>query len=156
MANDDCCAKQLIDDNDEFNIAGLDNFNRTINLASCGLFVASNRIFSSRPTSLKQQEASHSFDSNNGNTSFSPPTSSSLSNWVAPNISLSSIVSSVASNPILIPINPTLFTYLIKAYVEADLPDKALETFYPILHFNCKPIHKHLNRILEVLVSHHN
>ena len=37
MANDDCCAKQLIDDNDEFNIAGLDNFNRTINLASCGL-----------------------------------------------------------------------------------------------------------------------
>ncbi|KAG4909087.1 hypothetical protein JHK87_055203 [Glycine soja] len=88
MANDDCCAKQLIDDNDEFNIAGLDNFNRTINLASCGLLtetdemhrsfvryktlisVASNRIFSSRPTSLKQQEASHSSDSNNGNTSF--------------------------------------------------------------------------------------
>ncbi|KAG4914159.1 hypothetical protein JHK82_054741 [Glycine max] len=54
------------------------------------------------------------------------------------------------------PITPTLFTYLFKVYPEADLPDKALKTFYTILHFNCKPLPKHLNRILEVLVSHRN
>ncbi|KAG5044528.1 hypothetical protein AAZX31_03G240100 [Glycine max] len=54
------------------------------------------------------------------------------------------------------PITPTLFTYLIKVYAEADLPDKALNSFYTILHFNCKPLPKHLNRILEVLVSHRN
>jgi len=54
------------------------------------------------------------------------------------------------------PITPTLFTYLIRVYAEADLPDKALKTFYNILHFNCKPLPKHLNRILEILVSHRN
>ena len=37
MANDDCCATQLIDGDGEFNIVGLDNFIRTLNLTSCGL-----------------------------------------------------------------------------------------------------------------------
>ncbi|KAK7397478.1 hypothetical protein VNO78_18653 [Psophocarpus tetragonolobus] len=54
------------------------------------------------------------------------------------------------------PITPTLFSYLITVYAEADLPDKVLKTFYTILHFNCKPLTKHLNRILQVLVSHRN
>ncbi|KAG4948957.1 hypothetical protein JHK82_042150 [Glycine max] len=40
MANDDCCATQLIDGDGEFNVAGLDNFIRTVNLASCGLSYA--------------------------------------------------------------------------------------------------------------------
>ncbi|KAK7303534.1 hypothetical protein RJT34_14441 [Clitoria ternatea] len=40
MANDDCCATQLIDGDGQFNVAGLDNFIRTANLASCGLSYA--------------------------------------------------------------------------------------------------------------------
>ncbi|RDY08984.1 Protein ROOT HAIR DEFECTIVE 3-like 2, partial [Mucuna pruriens] len=40
MANADCCATQLIDGDGEFNAAGLDNFIRTVNLASCGLSYA--------------------------------------------------------------------------------------------------------------------
>ncbi|KAG4387719.1 hypothetical protein GLYMA_09G021400v4 [Glycine max] len=40
MANDDCCATQLIDGHAEFNVAGLDSFIRTVNLASCGLSYA--------------------------------------------------------------------------------------------------------------------
>ncbi|KAH1041127.1 hypothetical protein GYH30_023784 [Glycine max] len=40
MANDDCCATQLIDGHGEFNVAGLDSFIRTVNLASCGLSYA--------------------------------------------------------------------------------------------------------------------
>nr|KYP71998.1 hypothetical protein KK1_011285 [Cajanus cajan] len=52
------------------------------------------------------------------------------------------------------PITPTLFSYLIKIYAQANLPDKALKTFYTILHFNCKPLTKHLNRILQTLVVH--
>ncbi|KAJ1408975.1 Tetratricopeptide-like helical domain superfamily [Sesbania bispinosa] len=55
-----------------------------------------------------------------------------------------------------IPITPTLFSYLIKIYGEADLPDKALKTFYTMLQFDCKPLPKHLNRILEILVVHRN
>ncbi|XP_024009966.1 pentatricopeptide repeat-containing protein At4g01400, mitochondrial [Eutrema salsugineum] len=47
-----------------------------------------------------------------------------------------------------------LFTYLIKIYAEAKLPDKAFTTFYKMLEFNFTPQPKHLNRILEVLVSH--
>ncbi|KAL1215920.1 Pentatricopeptide repeat-containing protein [Cardamine amara subsp. amara] len=47
-----------------------------------------------------------------------------------------------------------LFTYLIKIYAEAKLPEKALSTFYKMLEFNFTPQPKHLNRILEVLVSH--
>ncbi|KAL2345958.1 hypothetical protein Fmac_007243 [Flemingia macrophylla] len=54
------------------------------------------------------------------------------------------------------PVTPTLFTYLIKIYAQADLPDKALKTFYTILHFNCKPSTKHLNRILQILLAHRN
>ncbi|KAI4355313.1 hypothetical protein L6164_004098 [Bauhinia variegata] len=54
------------------------------------------------------------------------------------------------------PITPTLFSYLIKIYGEADLPDKALKTFYTMMQFDCKPLPKHLNRILEILVSHRN
>ncbi|XP_061359219.1 pentatricopeptide repeat-containing protein At4g01400, mitochondrial [Gastrolobium bilobum] len=54
------------------------------------------------------------------------------------------------------PITPTLFSYLIKIYGEADLPDKALKTFYTMIQFDCRPLPKHLNRILEILVSHRN
>ncbi|OMO82358.1 hypothetical protein COLO4_23049 [Corchorus olitorius] len=54
------------------------------------------------------------------------------------------------------PVTPTLFSYLIKIYAEADLPEKALKTFYKMLEFNIKPLPKHLNRILELLVSHRN
>lgn len=52
------------------------------------------------------------------------------------------------------PITPILFSYVIKIYAEADLPDKALKTFYKIREFGCKPLPKHLNHILEILVSH--
>ncbi|TKY72348.1 ROOT HAIR DEFECTIVE 3-like 2 [Spatholobus suberectus] len=40
MAGDDCYPTQLIDVDGEFNVAGLDNFVRTVNLASCGLSYA--------------------------------------------------------------------------------------------------------------------
>ncbi|KAI9114572.1 hypothetical protein K1719_014270 [Acacia pycnantha] len=53
-------------------------------------------------------------------------------------------------------ITPTLFSYLIKVYGEADFPDKALKTFYTMMQFDCKPLPKHLNHILEILVSHRN
>ncbi|KAE8703625.1 Pentatricopeptide repeat-containing protein [Hibiscus syriacus] len=53
-------------------------------------------------------------------------------------------------------VTPTLFTYLIKIYAEADLPEKALTVFYRMLEFNIKPLPRHLNRILELLVSHRN
>ncbi|KAK7285726.1 hypothetical protein RJT34_20505 [Clitoria ternatea] len=52
------------------------------------------------------------------------------------------------------PITPTLFSYLIKVYAEANLPHKALKIFYTMMQFNCKPLPKHLNRILDILVSH--
>ncbi|KAE7999246.1 hypothetical protein FH972_003698 [Carpinus fangiana] len=51
-------------------------------------------------------------------------------------------------------VTPTLFSHLIKLYAEANLPDRALKTFYTMMEFNCKPSVKHLNRILEFLVSH--
>ncbi|KAK2649947.1 hypothetical protein Ddye_017436 [Dipteronia dyeriana] len=54
------------------------------------------------------------------------------------------------------PVNPTLFTYIIKIYAEADLPEKGLKTFYNMLEFDCKPLPKQLNRILELLVTHRN
>ncbi|TYI50883.1 hypothetical protein E1A91_D12G135500v1 [Gossypium mustelinum] len=53
-------------------------------------------------------------------------------------------------------VTPTLFSYLIKIYAEADLPEKALSVFYKMLEFNVKPLPRHLNRILELLVSHRN
>ncbi|KAL2341507.1 hypothetical protein Fmac_009447 [Flemingia macrophylla] len=40
MANDDCCATQLIYGDGEFNVDGLSNFIKTVNLASCGLSYA--------------------------------------------------------------------------------------------------------------------
>ncbi|XP_022158309.1 pentatricopeptide repeat-containing protein At4g01400, mitochondrial [Momordica charantia] len=54
------------------------------------------------------------------------------------------------------PITPTIFSYIIKIYGEADLPDKALKTFYTMIEFGCQPSSKQLNRILEILVSHRN
>ncbi|XP_057439711.1 pentatricopeptide repeat-containing protein At4g01400, mitochondrial [Lotus japonicus] len=55
-----------------------------------------------------------------------------------------------------LPLTPTVFTYLIKIYAEADLPHKALKTFYTMLQFQCKPLPTHLNRILQILVAHRN
>ncbi|CAN8308809.1 unnamed protein product [Cochlearia groenlandica] len=52
------------------------------------------------------------------------------------------------------PITGDIFTYLIKLYAEANLPEKALNTFHKMLEFNVTPQAKHLNRILEILVSH--
>ncbi|CAH8389987.1 unnamed protein product [Eruca vesicaria subsp. sativa] len=52
------------------------------------------------------------------------------------------------------PVTGELFTYLIKVYAEAKLPEKAFAMFYKMLEFNFTPQPKHLNRILEVLVSH--
>ncbi|KAK7332534.1 hypothetical protein VNO80_29287 [Phaseolus coccineus] len=40
MANDGSCSTQLIDGDGEFNVAGLDNFIKTVKLASCGLSYA--------------------------------------------------------------------------------------------------------------------
>ncbi|XP_050237946.1 conserved oligomeric Golgi complex subunit 4 [Mercurialis annua] len=54
------------------------------------------------------------------------------------------------------PVTSTLFSYLIKTYGEANLPEKVLKTFYTMLHFNFKPLPKHLNLILEFLVSNKN
>lgn len=53
-------------------------------------------------------------------------------------------------------VTPSLFLNLIKIYADVDIPDKALKTFYTMLEFNCKPSPKHLNCILEALVSHRN
>ncbi|KAF8090850.1 hypothetical protein N665_0463s0009 [Sinapis alba] len=52
------------------------------------------------------------------------------------------------------PVTGELFTYLIKVYAEAKLPEKLFRTFYKMLEFNFTPETKHLNRILEVLVTH--
>ncbi|EPS71710.1 hypothetical protein M569_03047, partial [Genlisea aurea] len=53
-------------------------------------------------------------------------------------------------------VSPSLFSRIIRFYGDANLPDKALKTFYTILEFNMKPLRKHLNRILEILVSNRN
>ncbi|TYI97909.1 hypothetical protein E1A91_D01G177000v1 [Gossypium mustelinum] len=53
-------------------------------------------------------------------------------------------------------VTPTLFSYLIKIYVEADLLEKALNVFYKMLEFNVKPLPRHLNHILELIISHCN
>ncbi|XP_057788234.1 pentatricopeptide repeat-containing protein At4g01400, mitochondrial-like [Salvia miltiorrhiza] len=50
-------------------------------------------------------------------------------------------------------ISPSLFTHIIQIYGDANLPEKALKTFYTILEFNIKPRQKHLNCILEILVA---
>ncbi|KAK3004783.1 hypothetical protein RJ639_020122 [Escallonia herrerae] len=54
------------------------------------------------------------------------------------------------------PFAPSLFTRLINLYGDSNLPEKALQTFYTILKFNTKPHIKHLNSILQILVSHRN
>ncbi|PON97205.1 Pentatricopeptide repeat [Trema orientale] len=51
------------------------------------------------------------------------------------------------------PVTQTLFSYLLKVYGEANLPEKALRTFYTMMEFGCKPLPRHLNRVLEILVS---
>lgn len=37
---DDCCSTQLIDGDGVFNVAGIDNFMKTVKLAECGLSYA--------------------------------------------------------------------------------------------------------------------
>ncbi|CAL1398675.1 unnamed protein product [Linum trigynum] len=51
------------------------------------------------------------------------------------------------------PVTPALFSSLIKIYGESNLPDKVLGTFHTMLEFNFNPLPKHLNLILERLVS---
>lgn len=51
------------------------------------------------------------------------------------------------------PISPSLFSRLIRVYGETNHPEKALKLFYTILEFNTKPLPKHLNAILRVLVA---
>ncbi|KAL0389084.1 UNVERIFIED_CONTAM: Pentatricopeptide repeat-containing protein, mitochondrial [Sesamum calycinum] len=53
-------------------------------------------------------------------------------------------------------ISPSLFTQIIEIYGDAKLPEKVLKTFYTILEFNIKPLTKHLNCILEILVANRN
>ncbi|CAO2835386.1 unnamed protein product [Amaranthus hypochondriacus] len=49
--------------------------------------------------------------------------------------------------------NPVLFSRLICIYGDAQMPEKALKTFYSIIDYNCKPTSKHLNDVLSVLVA---
>ncbi|KAK9137365.1 hypothetical protein Sjap_007959 [Stephania japonica] len=51
-------------------------------------------------------------------------------------------------------VTPGLFSDVIQMYGDANLPDKALKTFFTMLEFDCKPLARHLNRLLEVLVEH--
>ncbi|KAK4358582.1 hypothetical protein RND71_020811 [Anisodus tanguticus] len=67
---------------------------------------------------------------------------------------MQSILSSLKSQHYSI--SPSLFSHIIQIYGDAGLPDKALKTFYTILEFNMKPLPKHLNLILEILVTHRN
>ncbi|XP_052192833.1 pentatricopeptide repeat-containing protein At4g01400, mitochondrial-like [Diospyros lotus] len=52
------------------------------------------------------------------------------------------------------PITPSLFSHLIRIYGDAQLPDKAVAIFYSIPQFNTRPLPKHLNLVLQVLVAH--
>ncbi|KAK6922160.1 Pentatricopeptide repeat [Dillenia turbinata] len=47
-----------------------------------------------------------------------------------------------------------LFTLVLRIYRDAQKPREALQTFYSIPKFNCKPLPKHLNLALEALVIH--
>ncbi|XP_060169846.1 pentatricopeptide repeat-containing protein At4g01400, mitochondrial [Lycium barbarum] len=67
---------------------------------------------------------------------------------------MQSILSSLRSQQYSV--SPSLFSHIIQIYGDAGLPDKALKTFYTILEFNMKPLPKHLNLILEILVTHRN
>lgn len=51
------------------------------------------------------------------------------------------------------PVNPSLFSGIIEIYGEANLPDQALKTFYTMIEFHTKPLPKHLNCLLQLLVS---
>lgn len=51
-------------------------------------------------------------------------------------------------------VSPSLFSEIIKIYGDAGQPEEVVKTFYTILKFNIKPLPKHLNRILEILVAH--
>ncbi|KAL3512303.1 hypothetical protein ACH5RR_025020 [Cinchona calisaya] len=53
-------------------------------------------------------------------------------------------------------ISPSLFSQIIQIYGDAGQPDEVLKVFYTILKFDIKPLPKHLNRILEILVTQHN
>ncbi|KAM7509045.1 hypothetical protein LguiA_019498 [Lonicera macranthoides] len=53
-------------------------------------------------------------------------------------------------------VSPSLFSNIIQIYGDAQMPEKALKTFYTILEFNVKPLPKHLNCILKILVAHRN
>lgn len=67
---------------------------------------------------------------------------------------MQSILSSLKSQHYSV--RPSLFSHIIQVYGDAGLPDRALKTFYTILEFNMKPLPKHLNLILEILVTHRN
>lgn len=54
------------------------------------------------------------------------------------------------------PVTAGLFTDIIQIYGDAKLPDRALKTFYTMLEFDCKPLPKHLNRLLQVVAPHRN
>ncbi|CAI9088205.1 OLC1v1022479C4 [Oldenlandia corymbosa var. corymbosa] len=53
-------------------------------------------------------------------------------------------------------VSTSLFSQIIKIYGDAGLPDEARKTFYTMLKFKMKPLSKHLNRILEILVADRN
>lgn len=50
-------------------------------------------------------------------------------------------------------VSPTLFSDVIRIYGDSKMPHKAIKTFYLMLQFDCKPLPKHLNRLLQVLIS---
>ncbi|KAK9743228.1 hypothetical protein RND81_03G226300 [Saponaria officinalis] len=52
------------------------------------------------------------------------------------------------------PTTPGLFSRLICIYGDAHLPQKALNVFYSIVQYNCKPTSKHLNHVLAILLAH--
>ncbi|CAN1157043.1 Pentatricopeptide repeat-containing protein At4g01400, mitochondrial [Linum perenne] len=51
------------------------------------------------------------------------------------------------------PVTPQLFSYLIRIYGDANMLDKVIRTLHTMMEFNFKPLPKHLNLILERLVS---
>ncbi|XP_076959722.1 uncharacterized protein LOC143635887 [Bidens hawaiensis] len=65
---------------------------------------------------------------------------------------MNSVLLSLKSNP-RYTVKPSLFTHIIRIYADAHLPENALKMFYTMLEFNVKPRAKHLNVILETLVS---
>ncbi|KAK9274514.1 hypothetical protein L1049_021763 [Liquidambar formosana] len=66
------------------------------------------------------------------------------------------LLSRLKSHSHLYPVTPGLFSHIIQIYSDAKLPQQALESFYTMLQFDCKPLPKHLNRLLQLLVPHRN